>query len=149
MLMSNIVMHQKYEWLVHTAIEDQAPDVFVWIDYGVMKQPNMKPEVITDFIKKLEEKDSCPCVYAPGIRGIEPIDDTQSWDRFCGSVVIVPRNHLVNLCSAMKMHQMQHIMEHHTVTIESNTLAHIEQKKFFPICWYKAWWGAEMFMNLP
>jgi hypothetical protein len=144
---SNIVMHQKYEWLALAAIEDPLPDVFIWIDFGVLKQQDMTPQVVTDFLRKVAAKDRISKIEAPGIRQMEPVDDSVSWDRFCGSVVIVPRGHLFPLCQEMKLVAMNRIRETGVITIESNTLAHVELAHPSLFRWYPAWWGASMFTS--
>lgn len=145
-LLSNYVMHQKYEWLALAAMEDPYPETFVWIDYGVLKQINMTPETVTRFIER-EQKTSCAgAVIAPGIRATaDKPDPAQSWDRFCGSLVIVPRHWVAPLACEMKRDAMKTIGETKQVTIESNTLARVERSGAVPIFWYSAWWGATMF----
>lgn len=140
-------MHQKQEWMCLAAIEDPDPDVFVWIDYGVLKQHNMTDETITRFCERLKTR-NFPIVEAPGISAMRPVNDIECWDRFCGSVVIEPRDELFKLARAMKAHAQKSIWQTGQITIESNTLAHVELAGF-PIRWYPAWWGAQMFDNLP
>ena len=108
-LLSNFVMHQKYEWLALAAINDPVPDVFVWLDYGVLKQSDMTELVVTDFLQRLERKSVVDEIIAPGVRAIkvEPVP-SESWDRFCGSVVIVPRRLVFDLARAMKLDAMEH-----------------------------------------
>lgn len=150
-LLSNFVMHQKYEWLALAAIEDPDPNIFCWIDYGVLKQSGMTPEVITDFCDRLVD---CPSEYlngritAPGIRHTisAPVPE-ESWDRFCGSVVIVPRDMVFKLANEMKRQAMKTIRATNKVTIETNTLAELEYFKILNFNWYGAYWGAGMFAN--
>src|SRR5947207_11740688 len=66
-VLSNIVMHQKMEWMALAALEDTESEVFVWIDYGVLKQDSMSQPIITDFIHRLERKDVLEEITAPGI----------------------------------------------------------------------------------
>jgi len=147
---SCIIMHQKQEWMCQAAIADPEPDVFVWIDYGVLKQQGMSEEVITRFCERLRARACFPCVEAPGIRPEPgPVDNTGSCDRFCGSVVIEPRDKLFRLARAMKARTMEFIRKTHTINIESNVLAEVEHALTVPIRWYPAGWGAPMFDNLP
>ena len=144
-LMSNFVMHEKYSWLFRAMDEDQASDVFVWMDYGVLKQENMSPEVVTRFVERLQEMEVTK-ITAPGIReSADEPEPTQSWDRFCGSLVIVPRRYVLPLAALMQLDAMRTIEETKKVTIESNTLARVERQGHIPFHWYQSWWGASMF----
>jgi hypothetical protein len=149
-LQSCIIMHQKQEWLCRAAIEDPGPDVFVWIDYGVLKQTDMTEQVVRNFCDRLLNRHSVSLIEAPGISERRPVDaDEKSWDRFCGSVVIEPRKHLFELSRQMKAWTIRKMHEDKMISIESNTLAHMEYDNRWPIRWYQAWWGAPMFDNLP
>jgi hypothetical protein len=148
-LLSCIIMHQKQEWMCLAAIEDPEPDVFVCIDYGVLKQHEMSEEVIARFCQRLANRSRMPICEAPGIRQQQPVDaDEKSWDRFCGSVVLEPRSQLFDLSRAMKQWSMHDIERSGKINIESNVLAHMENSGF-PFRWYAAGWGRPMFDNLP
>lgn len=145
-LLSNYVMHEKSTWVGRTFLRDETTDVFVWIDYGVLKQIGMTPETVTRFIRELEAVQLPDAVIAPGIRPTpdEP-DPAQSWDRFCGSLVIVPRKWVEPLAICMMQDAMDTIKATKKVTIESNTLARVERQQMIPFHWYQSWWGASMF----
>ncbi len=145
-LWSNYVMHEKSVWVGKASFRDQTSDVFVWIDYGVLKQANMTPETVTRFIKELEAVELPDAVIAPGIRATadEP-DPAMSWDRFCGSVVIVPRKWVDPLACAMLRDAIHTTTLTKKVTIESNTLARVERQQQIPFHWYQSGWGASMF----
>lgn len=149
-LLSNYVMHQKYDWLVQSALHSPDADPLVWIDFGVLKQEGMSEAVVVDFLRRLKQYDEVTHIMAPGIRtrAQEP-DPAQSWDRFCGSLVIVPRFYVFQLASAMRRDAMQQIKDTKLVTIETNTLARVERKYPYWFRWYHSWWGASMFTSLP
>jgi hypothetical protein len=150
--LSNFVMHQKMEWMALAALEDTEPDVFVWIDYGVLKQVDMTTDVVKEFLLRLERKEVLEEITAPGIRSQPgtikelPIPEV-SWDRFCGSLVIVPRHLLFQLHRAMKRLAMAQVLTSHKISIESNTLAEVEYHSLLPFHWYQSWWGASMFTS--
>lgn len=145
-LISNIVMHQKYEWLALAAINDPEPDVLVWIDYGVLKQEKMTEDTVIQCLARIAAAPTGHEIIAPGVRPtVEEPDPLQSWDRFCGSLVIVPRSALFNLARHMKLDAMKTIAESKMVTIETNTLARLEFQGVIPIRWVQSWWGASMF----
>lgn len=148
---SCIIMHQKQEWMCRAAIEDPEPDVFVWIDYGVLKQQHMSEAVVTRFCERLAQR-YVTSIELPGIKPHPyPVDNAQCWDRFCGSVVIEPRDQLFRLARAMKATTQNFIRLTRTINIESNTMAEIEYARWPDVLfrWYAAEWGAPMFDNLP
>lgn len=149
-LLSNFIMHQKYEWLALAALEDPYPDVFVWIDYGVLKQEGMTQQIIHEFLVGLTEAPPIHHITGPGIRPTADMPDPkQSWDRFCGSLVIVPREWVFHLAHWAKRDAIQMACETGEVTIESNTLARAELLSGLPFHWYQSWWGASMFTSYP
>src|SRR5260221_13030639 len=49
------VNHQKFEWLAEEAMLDPEPDVFVWIDYGILHVPGVTHKVLRDFLGRIKE----------------------------------------------------------------------------------------------
>lgn len=59
-VISNIVCHERFEWVRRAAELHPDVDVFVWIDYSVFKQPGVTAEVIRDYLDAIE---TTPCGF--------------------------------------------------------------------------------------
>lgn len=142
------VNHQKTEWLLRGMIEDPGYDAYVWIDYGICHLPDVTPELIEDFALRVGKGDMAipGCWGKPGHMD-DITDDYPSW-RFCGSMLVVPREHVVALDGAVKMMATRHLQRTHRVSWEVNTWARAENRfPALPIRWYKADHNASIFNN--
>jgi hypothetical protein len=140
----HIVQHQKFEWLCKAALYDPRPDVLVWMDYGIGHVPGVTPTVVREFLDKVVKWDlAIPGCWKEGDPRIETVgDDSPNW-RFCGGLMVVPRNQLIPLYKRVRQAVGIKLSLKHHVTWEVNTLADIEQ--FLPIRWYEADHDASMF----
>lgn len=136
------VNHQKFEWLAHDAALDPDPDVFVWIDYGILHVPGITVAVIRDFLDKVKKNDlAIPgCIDAPSV-----ISDEHPCWRFCGGLIVAPRKQVHELNEAVRQNAIAHIKVTRNVSWEVNTLARIEKEGRIPIRWYKADHNETMF----
>ncbi len=142
------VNHQKFGWLLKAAIEDPTPDVFVWLDYGVGHVHGVTPEVVDEFLKKVE---SDPKFAIPGCWDESAMisDFFPCW-RFCGGVLVVPRHHVHTLYKAAKKTALGHVDKTHNVTWEVNTLAAAERAGLLKkLNWYQADHDKTMFTGYP
>lgn len=147
MVLSHCVQNQKSRWLLDSLEGDEdKTDIFVWIDYGVLKQ-GMTVEVINYFLVTVAREGSTKKISLPGISDLAPLDDTCCTDRFCGSIIIVPRDLVKRFHVEMKEMTKRRINDTHTVSWEINYLARIEQECSLPIHQYRASWGESMFTN--
>ena len=64
-------------------------------------------------------------------------DDHPCW-RFCGGVMVVPRQYIGPLCAAVKAEYLNTLEQTRNVTWEVNVLARVEQSTHLPIWWYRA-----------
>lgn len=141
------VQHQKTEWLYAAASLKSAPDVFVWIDYGIFTVPGVTEEGILTMIRRANHEKTVTipgCWNTPGDCG----DQTPNW-RFCGGLIVCPRAHVFALDAFMKAEAIRHLHETNTVTWEVNTLARVELATKLPIWWYSADHNNTMFTNYP
>lgn len=130
------VQHQKTEWLCRAAATDPEADVFVWIDCGIMHQPGIDENTVREFIDRIDERDT---IVVPGCwdKG-GMIGPGVCW-RFCGSVLIVPRQWVVPFHNACKDAARKFIIETKLIDWEVNTWARVElTNPEIPIRWYKA-----------
>ncbi len=142
----HIVQAQKTEWLVAAAQIDPSADVFVWIDYGIFHVPGVTGRIISDFLKRADNEQT---ITIPGCWGTDYVydDDNPCW-RFCGGVIIVPRNYLDRLNHAMKCEYIRWLELTRNISWEVNTLARVEKlNPNLPIWWYKADHDQTLFTN--
>lgn len=137
----HIVQHQKFQLLYEDAMLDPEPDVFIWIDYGIYHIPSITPKVIADFLAKVKKND----LAIPGCWPAKPVRDDQPCWRFCGGVMVVPRNEVSPLFTEVQANVARHLKRTHNVSWEVNTLARVELDHRVPIRWYKADHDATIF----
>ncbi len=140
----HIVQHQKFEWLCKAAMYDRRPDVFIWMDYGIWHVPGVTPKVVREFLHEVKAFDlAIPGCWKSGDPRIESVgDDFPNW-RFCGGLMVVPRNQLIPLYKRVRQAVAIKLSLKHHITWEVNTLADVEQ--FLPIRWYEADHNETMF----
>lgn len=144
----HIVQHQKFEWLYQAAQRDKDSDVFVWVDYGICHVPGVTPEVINTFLERLaktKKREHRSYASIPGCWPIGQIDDSKPCWRFCGGLMVVPREYVQDLKNLVKAVTMLHVNVTKQVTWEVNTLARCEQTGKVPIRWYQADHNERMF----
>lgn len=138
-LLYHIVQHQKFEWLVHAAAQDKTPDTLVWIDYGIHHVPGVTTDVIADFLAAIQKDDlAIPgCWSADDARALNASEYSPNW-RFCGGVLVVPRQFVWPLFVAVRRQVQTHLRLTNRLTWEVNTLATVERGSQLPIRWYQA-----------
>jgi hypothetical protein len=142
----HIVQAQKTEWLVAAAMVDPTADVFVWIDYGIFHIPGVTSLIIEDFLRRA---DSEQAISIPGCWGENYVyDDGHPCWRFCGGVMVVPRNYVDRLNVAMQREYIRWLTLTRNISWEVNTLARVERHNpELPIWWYKADHDKTLFTN--
>lgn len=132
----HIVNHQKTEWMAEAAREDPGPDIFVWMDYGILRIPGITEEGIREFLQNVNAKD----IAIPGCWPRGPIDEKQVCWRFCGGIWVCPRKYIFDFDKAVKDEMRTHLANTRNVSWEVNTWARVEQLDLvdLPIRWYQA-----------
>ena len=140
----HIVQHQKLDWLGAASLLDRHADVFVWIDYGILHVPGVTVEKINKFLEKIKAND----LAIPGCWGTDRpiVDDSPCW-RFCGGIIVVPRNLIRRFSTEFQDRTMRNVMLKGNVTWETNDLARVEKYGSLPIRWYAADHDASMVDN--
>ena len=138
----HIVQHNKPEWLGAASFKDKDADVFVWIDYGIFSIPGVTADVINSFLEKVKEDDFAIPGCWPADRPI--MDDTPHW-RFCGGLLVVPRQYLRRFSREFQDRTMRNVNLKRNVTWEVNDLARLEKYGTLPIRWYQADHNETMF----
>jgi hypothetical protein len=141
------VQHMKTAWMLAAAVHDPEPDVFVWIDYGIMGVPGVSRETILDFLPRAarEKTISIPGCWPQVSRWKEK---EVCW-RFCGGVIVAHRSWLYHLDAAVRAEALAFWRRRYYVTFEVNTWARVEQKRLLPITWYQADHNEKMFTAYP
>jgi hypothetical protein len=135
--------HEKFRWLYEAARMDQEPDVFVWIDYGIMHVPGVTSAVINAMLDRVRKDD----LAIPGCWPVGQIDDARPCWRFCGGLMVVPREYVQPLKNLIQAITMLHVNVTKNVTWEVNSLARAEQSGKLPFRWYAADHNETMFAN--
>lgn len=138
------VIHQKFAWLLKAAIADPSPETFVWVDYGIGHVPGVTVGVVNAFMAAVDPNDFA----IPGCwerEGLVISDFFPCW-RFCGGLIVVPRDKVYKLYKTIKNNVQQHMFKTNNISWEVNTLARAEPN-LPPIRWYKADHDQTMFTN--
>lgn len=137
------VQHQKFAWLLKSAINNPIAETFIWIDYGIGHVPGVTPEVVSDFLADVKKDDFA----IPGCWSAENaiLNDAFPCWRFCGGVMVVPRQYVFKFYRAIKDHVMQRLKQTKNVSWEVNSITAVEPS--LPIRWYYADHNETMFTN--
>lgn len=138
------VNHQKFAWLLKAAILNPQADTLVWMDYGIGHVPGVTPDVVNEFMAKVQKDDFA----VPGCVPKEGLLIADAWPcwRFCGGVIVVPAAATLPLFQLIKLEMRRHIKKTYNVSWEVNTLARCE--KHLPrLRWYYADHNETMFTN--
>jgi hypothetical protein len=131
----HIVQAQKSEFMLEVADGCPLPvDVYVWLDYGIFHVPGVTVEVVRDFLARVEGERA---IAIPGCWGsdYEYDDDWPCW-RFCGGVMVVPKEYLYVFATTMRYEYIEWLDRHRNVSWEVNTLARVERNWHLPLWWY-------------
>jgi hypothetical protein len=141
-----IATHQKFAWLSMALAHDPTPDTFVWIDYGIHHVPGVTTEVIKDLLDRIKPKDfAIPGCWAKDDPRCSSVGDMWPNWRFCGGVMVVPREQVVPLFAAVKRAVRSHLDFTNNITWDVNNLARVETGGVLPIRWYQADHNETMF----
>jgi hypothetical protein len=153
--LSNIVQHNRTTWALRAAEMRPEVEVWVWLDYGIMKQGVWRnnpitPESVQKFIRRVESTPA-PMDYIPfpGIADKGPVYQTGNNWRFCGSTHIWPKHYLPDIDSMYKNTLEKWIYEHKTTPLDLPIWALVEQNSKLPFRWYPAEYDASQLDNYP
>lgn len=152
-VLSNIVQHNRTEWALRAAMQYPDIDVWVWLDYGILKQGAWRNEPVTEdhvssFLKDISETPKAIFASAipfPGITAdIEPVQPSGNNWRFCGSCHIWPNVFLPAIGLAYQITVRKWIAEHKTTPLDLPIWALVEQRYggVLPFKWYQAEYGS-------
>jgi hypothetical protein len=133
------LMNSKIEFVLN-ASKISTDDVFIWVDFGILKIINDIDKFITK-LKLINEKQFNKIII-PGCwpKGFSFSFNTVNW-RFCGGVIIIPKHHIESFYNiSKKMLKNEYNIPHFKLTWETNMWNLIEQiyYKNDEIQWYLA-----------
>jgi hypothetical protein len=154
--MSNVVQHNRTAWALRAAEKHPEIDVWVWLDYGIMKQGAWRNNQLTEasvtkFLKKVAT--TCPptmnFIPFPGISEPVTVYPTGNVWRFCGSTHIWPKQLLPAIDEAYRHELRKWIQSHHTTPLDLPIWALVEKNSGLPFRWYGAEYDASQLDNYP
>lgn len=141
------VQHQKFGWLLKAALLHPLVKTFVWLDLGIGHVPGVTPDVVNEFLAKVQLNDFA----IPGC--LSPEEASQNYNylwpswRYCGGLMVVPGDRVHDFYKKIKTQVDKHVRGTKNVTWEVNTLFRAERFIQPPIRWYKADHNETMFTN--
>ena len=135
--------HKKPSRLTAASIVDPTADVFCWIDYGIFHLPGVTERIIIDFLKRAANERT---ITIPGCWDKNyTYDDANPCWRFCGGLMLVPREYIQAFDNAMQTEYRHWLWKTGNVSWEVNTLARVEHRHPDLIWWYQADHNEQMF----
>jgi hypothetical protein len=144
---SNIVQHNRTEWALRAAATYPDVDVWVWLDYGILKQGAWRNNPVTEesvvrFLQRLGALKELSYIPFPGITAPQPVYPTGNVWRFCGSVHIWPKPFLPDIDRAYKATLRKWIVDNNTTPLDLPIWALVEQNSALPFRFYQAEYDA-------
>jgi len=154
---SNIIQHNRTRWLLYAAAAYPDDDVFIWLDYGLLKQGDftgkrIEAKHIAPFVEKVERYYDAGHrdIPFPGIEDSKIVRAADNCWRFCGSTHIVPRWHLDAIDKAYRQTCCEFIAKTGTVPLDLPIWALVEQfHPELPYRQYKAEYDFTQLSNFP
>jgi hypothetical protein len=137
MTKSNVVLLQRYEWVRRAAELYPDVDVFAWVEYTVLKQRNVTPDVLRSFMDALEQH-PCDSVTLPGCWPKGVINDADAHWRFVGSCWVCPRHLIGSVFDAVETVASLRTRLTGRLSWDMNTMAYVELLDVLPVRWYPA-----------
>ena len=146
-VMSHIVQHNRTTWAMKAARGCPEIDVWVWFDYGLLKQGFWKnnpitKDVVKSFLDRLAATKSLDVIPFPGIDDKAIVMPTGNNWRFCGSTHIWPTQFLAAIDAEYKTALQKWIGAWNTVPLDLPIWALVEQNSGLPFRWYPAEYDA-------
>lgn len=153
-VMSHVIQHNRTTWAIRAEQLHPDADVFVWADYGVIKQgghtarPVMEP-MISKFLDKVAVYDGDDIPY-PGIDRYAKIDPFGNNWRFCGSLHIWPKRYLRAIDIAYKAELLEFIGKHQKVPLDLAIWPAVQDNhQYLPFRFYQAEYDYTQFTEFP
>jgi hypothetical protein len=151
---SNVVQHNRTDWAYRAMKDDPATDIWVWLDYGIMKQGEftghpVTGDVIREFLYRVGSYDP-KYIHFPGIWDKGEISDSGDNWRFCGSTHIWPKRWLPAIDAAYKAELIMFTGRTATIPNDLPIWAHVEERYTpLPFKRYQANHDATQLSNYP
>jgi hypothetical protein len=146
MVRSNIVLLQRYLWMAAAAEARPDVDVLAWVEYTVLKQRRVTPDVLAAFSESLE-RTPCSAVTLPGCWTKGPINDSEAHWRFVGSCWVCPASLARAVYRAVRDVVTLRTEMTGRLSWDMNSMAYVELLDVMPIRWYRANHDETQFTN--
>lgn len=146
MVRSNIVLLQRYLWMATAAAARPDVDVLAWVEYTVLKQRGVTPEVLTGFADALE-RTPIDAVTLPGCWPKGVINDAEAHWRFVGSCWVCPAKLANDVYRAVRDVVTLRTEMTGQLSWDMNSMAYVELLDILPIHWYPANHDQTQFTN--
>jgi len=146
MVRSNIVLLQRYLWMAAAAEARPDVDVLAWVEYTVLKQRGVTPDVLASFADSLE-RTPCSAVTLPGCWPKGPINDSEAHWRFVGSCWVCPASLARAVYRAVRDVVTLRTEMTGRLSWDMNSMAYVELLDVLPIRWYRANHDETQFTN--
>lgn len=137
MVRSNVVLLERFRWLAETTATLGPGDTVVWIEWSILKQAGVTPEILRAFLDAVE-RDPPAAITGPGCWPLSPIDDREAHWRFVGSCLVVPARLAGDLYSAVVGVVLTRTATTRRLSWDMNSLAYVELLGVLPFAWYPA-----------
>ena len=137
MVRSNIVLLQRYLWMATAAALRPDVDAVAWVEYTVLKQRGVTPEVLAHFADALE-RTPCDAVTLPGCWQKGVINDAEAHWRFVGSCWVCPTRLANDVYRAVRDVVTLRTEMTGRLSWDMNSMAYVELLDVLPMRWYPA-----------
>lgn len=151
---SNLIQHTPVQWLEEAALDFPQTDVFVWMGYSILKQGDhtgkrILPYHVADFVYKLRNWAPTALPF-PGMdpfhNPIEPFGD--NW-RFCGSMLVVPRQFVFRVGNSYRANFKSFVQQHKAIPLDLAIWPMVEFSSGLPWKQYPAEYDYTQLTNFP
>jgi len=146
MVRSNVVLLQRYAWMAAAAAARPDVDVLAWVEYTVLKQHGVTPEVLAGFADALE-RTPIDAVTLPGCWPKGVINDAEAHWRFVGSCWVCPARLAGDVYRAVREVVTLRTEMTGRLSWDMNSMAYVELLDILPIHWYPANHDQTQFTN--
>ena len=134
-LISNVVLLQRYFWLLQATRDFPDVDTFAWLEYSILKQHGVTEDQVITFANQIERYQFDAISY-PGQFPKQPFVDNRAHWRFSGSTFVCPRKYVEPLFYAIRgVATLRADLTGH-LSWDMNTAAFVELLDVLPFRWY-------------
>lgn len=134
-LISQIVLYQRFQWLVDAWAYDPSVDVWAWVEYTIFKQRGITKEVVQQFVRDIERY-PVDAISLPGVLPKVPVVDHINHWRFAGSAWVCPAKYARVVSETMKELVTMRTRLTHRLCWDNSSWSYLELLNVLPLRWY-------------